>query len=125
MEKIRQYKESGRKDQSHLMSTMSIRINKNKCVGCKRCLDVCPGSLIKTDATGKAYIKYPKDCWGCTSCLKECKTGAIAFFLGADIGGMGSEMTVNESKDTILWKIKKYTGEEQTIEINKKDSNKY
>ena len=61
----------------------------------------------------------------CTSCLKECKTGAIAFFLGADIGGMGSEMTVNESKDTILWKIKKYTGEEQTIEINKKDSNKY
>ena len=71
---------------------MSIRINKNKCVGCKRCLDVCPGSLIKTDATGKAYIKYPKDCWGCTSCLKECKTGAIAFFLGADIGGMGSEM---------------------------------
>ena len=56
---------------------------------------------------------------------KECKTGAIAFFLGADIGGMGSEMTVNESKDTILWKIKKYTGEEQTIEINKKDSNKY
>ena len=76
---------------------MSIRINKNKCVGCKRCLDVCPGSLIKTDATGKAYIKYPKDCWGCTSCLKECKTGAIAFFLGADIGGMGSEMTVNES----------------------------
>lgn len=86
---------------------MSIRINKNKCVGCKRCLDVCPGSLIKTDETGKAYIKYPKDCWGCTSCLKECKTGAIAFFLGADIGGMGSEMTVNESKDTILWKIKK------------------
>ena len=38
---------------------------------------------------------------------------------------MVSEMTVNESKDTILWKIKKYTGEEQTIEINKKDSNKY
>ena len=80
---------------------MSIRINKNKCVGCKRCLDVCPGSLIKTDATGKAYIKYPKDCWGCTSCLKECKTGAIAFFLGADIGGMGSEMTVNERYDSL------------------------
>ena len=96
---------------------MSIRINENKCVGCKRCLDVCPGSLIKTDENGKAYIKYPKDCWGCTSCLKECKTGAIAFFLGADIGGMGSEMTVNESKDTILWKIKKYTGEEQNVTV--------
>ncbi len=41
---------------------------------------------------------------------KECKTGAIAFFLGADIGGMGSEMTVNERKDTILWKIKNIPG---------------
>lgn len=59
------------------------------------------------------------------TCLKNVKQEPTAFFLGADIGGMGSEMTVNESKDTILWKIKKYTGEEQTIEINKKDSNKY
>ena len=39
---------------------MSIRINKNKCVGCKRCLDVCPGSLIKTDATGKATSNIQK-----------------------------------------------------------------
>ena len=104
---------------------MSIRITQNNCVGCGRCIEACPGNLIKKDAQGKAVIKHISDCWGCTSCLKECKTGAIAFFLGADIGGMGSEMTVNESKDTILWKIKKYTGEEQTIEINKKDSNKY
>ena len=104
---------------------MSIRIQKSKCAGCGRCIEACPGNLIKKDKENKAFIRQVRDCWGCTSCLKECKTGAIAFFLGADIGGMGSEMTVNESKDTILWKIKKYTGEEQTIDINKKDSNKY
>ena len=42
---------------------MSIIIDKNKCVGCKKCSVVCPGSLIKTDENNKAYIKYPKDCW--------------------------------------------------------------
>ncbi len=41
---------------------MSIVIDKSKCIGCKRCRNVCPGSLIKTDENGKAYIKYPKDC---------------------------------------------------------------
>lgn len=58
---------------------MSIVIDKSKCIGCKRCRNVCPGSLIKTDENGKAYIKYPKDCWGCTSCIKECPAYAISF----------------------------------------------
>ena len=68
---------------------MSIVIDKSKCIGCKRCRNVCPGSLIKTDENGKAYIKYPKDCWGCTSCIKECPAYAISFFLGSDIGVIG------------------------------------
>ena len=42
----------------------------------------------------KAVMKYPKNCWGCVSCVKECKAGAIDFFLGADIGGNGSIMNV-------------------------------
>ena len=104
---------------------MSIRINKNKCVGCKRCLDVCPGSLIKTDETGKAYIKYPKDCWGCTSCLKECKTGAISFYLGADMGGAGSTLSVKSKGDIREWCVTSPDGSVQVIEVNKKDANKY
>ena len=40
---------------------MSIVIDKSKCIGCKKCRNVCPGSLIKTDENGKAYIKYPKN----------------------------------------------------------------
>lgn len=42
---------------------MSIRIN-DRCIGCGRCADVCPGSLI--DVIGKkAVMQYPEDCWGC------------------------------------------------------------
>ncbi|HAU84507.1 MAG TPA: adenylylsulfate reductase [Lachnospiraceae bacterium] len=104
---------------------MSIAIKKEKCAGCRKCTSVCPGSLIKTDEDGKAYIKYPRDCWGCASCLKECKFGAIEFYLGADIGGIGSKMHVTEDGDIYHWHIKKVTGETETITINKKDSNQY
>jgi adenylylsulfate reductase subunit B len=104
---------------------MSIAIDKAKCKGCKKCTAVCPGSLIKCDKDGKAYIKYPKDCWGCASCVKECQFHAISFYLGADIGGMGSQMTVRSEGDYLNWDIEKTDGTIETITINKKDSNKY
>ena len=61
---------------------MSIRIDQKKCVGCRKCSEVCPGTLIVMEDK-KAVMKYPKNCWGCVSCVKECKAGAIDFFLGA------------------------------------------
>ena len=104
---------------------MSIRIQAETCVGCRRCIEVCPGNLIKLDAQGKAFIKHERDCWGCTSCIKECKTGAILFFLGADVGGSGSTLSVTETGDLNLWKITGADGSVKTIEVNKKDANKY
>lgn len=104
---------------------MSIAINKEKCVGCKKCKEVCPGNLIKTDENGKAYIKYPKDCWGCTSCIKECPVYAIEFFLGADIGGMGSLVHTEKENHILKWIIKKPDGSTSEIHINQKESNKY
>ena len=56
---------------------MSIKIDKNLCVGCRKCTEVCPGNLIKIGDDKKAYIKYPDDCWGCSSCIKECKLNAV------------------------------------------------
>ena len=60
---------------------MSIVINKEKCAGCGQCSIVCPGSLIKMGEDKKAYMKYPKDCWGCSSCIKECKFELSHFIL--------------------------------------------
>ena len=104
---------------------MSIQINKSKCVGCGQCIEACPGNLIKKDEDGKAFIKHIKDCWGCTSCLKECKTGAIAFFLGADIGGRGSVLSVSDSGDIRTWTVTAPDQSTKTIVVNKKESNKY
>lgn len=103
---------------------MSIRINKDKCVGCKKCQEVCPGTLIQIEEK-KAVIKYPKNCWGCASCVKECKVGAIDFYLGADIGGMGSGMNVRTEGDILHWNITRGDGRELVIDVDRRNSNQY
>ena len=104
---------------------MSIAIDAKQCVGCGKCRMVCPGSLIHMNQDGKAFIKYPKDCWGCTSCLKECAVHAIRFYLGADMGGMGSKMSVASREQYLDWKIEKRDGTVETIVIDRKQSNQY
>lgn len=104
---------------------MSIKIIKEKCTGCGKCLDVCPGNLIYKDENGKSFIKYPKECWGCTACLKECKFESIKYYLGADIGGKGGYLYTKDEKDYLHWHIVDKSGEKQVITINKSESNKY
>lgn len=104
---------------------MSIAISQGKCTGCKMCTTVCPGSLLSINENKKAYIEYPKDCWGCASCVKECKFGAISLYLGADIGGRGSHLSTKCEEDIVTWLIENPNGENQTIVINRKESNKY
>ena len=104
---------------------MSIVINKELCKNCGKCANVCPGSLIKRDENGQIFMKYPKDCWGCSSCIKECAFDAISLYLGADIGGMGSLMHTEKEGDILRWIIEKPDGEISEIDINQKESNKY
>lgn len=103
---------------------MSIRINREKCVGCGRCIEICPGTLIGF-LEKKAHMNYPRDCWGCVSCVKECPVGAIEFFLGADIGGIGSTMNVVEDGDILHWQVHRYDGTTRVIDVDRRDSNKY
>lgn len=98
---------------------MSIKINLNKCVGCNKCINACPGNLLSINNHGKAYIEYPKDCWGCTACLKECKFNAIDYFLGEDIGGTGEILRVENEETLIKWTIIK------EVVTNKNESNSY
>lgn len=104
---------------------MSIQIDRDKCVGCGRCHDVCPGTLIKQYPDGKAYIRYPRDCWGCASCLKECPVYAIRFYLGADIGGSGGLVHTEQNGNILSWIIDRADGETVTINVDRTESNKY
>lgn len=104
---------------------MSIKINKDKCIKCNLCLNICPGNLIGLDENGRAEIIYPKDCWGCCSCVKECQYDAISLYLGADIGGKGSLLNIKKQGDILNWKIEKANGNEVIIQVDSKESNKY
>ena len=108
---------------------MSIKIDESRCVGCARCVEVCPGNLIKIDAglngEKRAVIKHERDCWGCTSCVKACPKTAIRFFLGADIGGRGALLTVQTSGAVRVWRVEKSGGECVEIAVDARESNKY
>ncbi len=104
---------------------MSIQIDRDKCISCGRCSQVCPGNLIEVDQDNKALIKYPSECWGCTACLKECPVSGIKYYLGADIGGTGGHMVARNHSDYIDWFIVSTDGTQHHIKINKKESNKY
>ena len=107
------------------MSCVSIFIDKEKCVSCGRCKEVCPGNLIRMDENNKAYIRDVRDCWGCTSCLKECGQGAVHFFLGADIGGMGSTLAYERFGDIVNWIVTMPTGEQRKIQVDASKANAY
>ncbi len=104
---------------------MSISIEKERCTGCGRCLSACPGTLIEKDDDGKAVIPRPQDCWGCTSCLKECAAGAIFYYLGADVGGRGTILHVNKEGSLLHWIFDKQNGEKQKITVDSKNANRY
>jgi adenylylsulfate reductase subunit B len=70
-------------------------------------------------------ILRPEECWGCTSCLKECRFGAIRFFLGADIGGQGSQVYVEKEGPLSHWIVEPPEGEPITITVDSRNSNQY
>lgn len=110
---------------------MSIKIDESRCVGCSRCVEVCPGNLIKLAPLAsvapvmRAHIKHERDCWGCTSCVKACPRGAVSLYLGADIGGRGASLTVETAGSVRAWRITKSDGTVQEIAVDSSDANKY
>lgn len=104
---------------------MSIRINKDKCVGCNKCIEVCPGNLIAKDKASKAFIRYADECWGCTACVKECMVQAINYYLGADIGGKGTYLYTKKEKELLHWHIFKPNQQEIIITTSETEANKY
>jgi adenylylsulfate reductase subunit B len=105
---------------------MSIRIDEGVCTGCGLCVEVCPGRLITIDKPGgAAMINRPEDCWGCASCLKECASGAISYFLGADMGGNGAAMRVIDGGNILEWVLTMRGGRTERIKVRRDESNSY
>lgn len=53
-------------------------IDKEKCVGCGTCVEVCPMDVFRLDGeTKKTEARYPDDCMTCYTCEIECPQDAI------------------------------------------------
>lgn len=55
-----------------------IRIERDKCVDCKKCEKACPTGAMKTIYEDKRKHFLP-DCWSCGKCIDVCPTGAIKY----------------------------------------------
>jgi adenylylsulfate reductase, subunit B len=54
-------------------------INKDHCIGCGVCVNICPQDVFFGSKKKKApKVTYPEECWHCNACVLDCpKEGAI------------------------------------------------
>lgn len=53
------------------------RIDRRRCTGCERCVDICPTQALAYE-DGKAVLAFPDRCTYCTVCEDICPENAIA-----------------------------------------------
>jgi len=67
----------------YLYETIKLELEREKCVGCGRCIEVCPHQVFKM-ADRKAVIEHKNRCMECGACAKNCPVGAIS--AGSGVG---------------------------------------
>lgn len=104
---------------------MSVVIDKKKCLGCGKCIEICPGNVIRRNDEGKAYMDDPSDCWSCVSCMKECPVQAINMILPPEIEACVGKMAVIQKENLTEWVIEKADGKTIVITTDSHEANKY
>ncbi len=55
---------------------MSPKVDESKCIGCGRCIDICPNNVLEL-IDGVSQVKHPEKCEECGLCEAVCIQGAI------------------------------------------------
>ena len=56
-----------------------INFDRDKCKGCKHCMDICPvGVYGKLDIDKKTTFRNRDSCFACGACVKQCPGGALS-----------------------------------------------
>lgn len=84
------------------MNKANFQVDIEKCVGCGKCVKVCPGGILSLNESRKAEIADFTEfgwngCWQCEHCLAVCPVGAISIFGHTP----ENSLTVPQPKDTM------------------------
>ena len=52
-------------------------INKEKCINCMTCVNICGMDVFGPVEAKEAKVMYPEECWHCRACAIDCPVGAI------------------------------------------------
>ncbi|WP_031513080.1 4Fe-4S binding protein [Desulfofalx alkaliphila] len=89
-------------------------INKEKCTGCGKCEEICPGDLMEVDESTKvAFCRDTRDCWDCMACTKECSSGAIETRIPYQLGYYPAKLIPKKRAKEIEWTCIDIYGKEE------------
>jgi NAD-dependent dihydropyrimidine dehydrogenase PreA subunit len=60
----------------YLKNVVTLALDIGKCIGCKRCVEVCPHTVFAF-AEAKASLQDRDACMECGACARNCPAGAI------------------------------------------------
>jgi NAD-dependent dihydropyrimidine dehydrogenase PreA subunit len=61
----------------YLRNVVTLKYNDARCIGCGRCIDVCPHAVFVMDGK-RARIVDRDACMECGACAKNCPTMAVS-----------------------------------------------
>lgn len=97
---------------------MSITVNSDKCLGCEKCVEICPGNLLVLDKD-KACIRHPQDCWDCMACVKVCPEQALETKLPYQLAGYKASLKPTVFTDRIEWELTDLHGQKEHFTIKR------
>jgi len=62
-------------------SVNSLKFNRELCIGCGRCVEVCPHAVFAMENKA-ARLAQPQACMECGACQKNCQAHAIQVEVG-------------------------------------------
>lgn len=61
----------------YIEGVATLSVDREKCTGCRVCLDVCPRAVLRLAADKRVEIADLDACMECGACAKNCAFGAI------------------------------------------------
>jgi len=66
----------------YLHNVTTLRLDRDLCIGCGRCMEVCPHVVFAVTESGKPRIVEADACMECGACARNCPVTAITVRAG-------------------------------------------